>query len=29
MFEQGGNVLINDALNTLYLQLYGVSHMTT
>ena len=27
MAEEGGNVLFNDALNTLYLRLYGVGHM--
>ena len=30
VFERGrkeGNVLFNDALNTLYLRLYGVGHM--
>ena len=26
-FKQEGNVLFNDALNTFYLQLYGVRHM--
>ena len=25
--ERKGNVLFNDALNTLYLRLYGVGHM--
>ena len=25
--RKGGNVLFNDALNTLYLRLYGVRHM--
>ena len=27
MCEQEGNVLFNDALNTFYLQLYGIRHM--
>ena len=27
VYRKEGNVLINDALNTFYLQLYGVRHM--